>query len=814
VDKFGPSGVVVASLTRAAAREVAGRDLGGLVEENVGTLHALCWRALGRPRLVADQLAEWNQAHPHWALSGARDSADEAPAAVDPRKGAPGDERVERMENLRQRRVPPEAWPEDVGAFAAAWGDWKSKAGLLDFTDLLELCLRDGVSPAGSPSAGYFDETQDWSPLELALVRQWAEEMDGIVLVGDPAQCQPAGTMVDVVGAGPVPIEFLDPKKHRVQSFDSREGTICGRGRSTRASSGRRFNVARRHYEGEMLRVTVGLSSTECTPDHVWVARWNPDARRKGRCCVYLMRRGDRWRVGWCQVFNADGGLHLWMRARLEKADAIWVLEVVDSRARASEIESAVAARYGLPTICFEPRPESTRGHMTRESIERVFGALAEIDLTVRAKECLKRHGREVAWPLISNPRPKGRNTIFRVRACNLIEELMCVPVTWPNGRDVRWLPVSIEIEDEFEGPVYSLEVERDVTYVADGIVTHNCLYSWRGSAPRGFLEPAIDEKDWRVLAQSYRVPRVVRDASLAWIRRCETEVDFEYHARDDDGELVTMNGGGYLSRGLGDGEWVADELERRTENGDTAMVLASCAYMLQATIRSLRARGAPFWNPWRTKNGAWNPLRGGADRLVSMIRPMRPDLLGGTDPSRVRVWTFPELLRFLEPVEAEGALRKGGKKHLQARARDDAKLANPLPATSTDLEAILEPAALGSLREAMMSPAPWRWLGDRLLESWRARLEYALAVCEKRGARALVDEPRIVTGTVHSTKGAEATHVLLSPELSTSGADEWVRGGEHRDAVRRVFYVGMTRARRSLTLLSPSGGRSVPWQR
>jgi len=49
--------VLIASLTRAAAAEVAGREL-PIPRDNIGTLHAHCYRSLGRPR-IAETKAEY-----------------------------------------------------------------------------------------------------------------------------------------------------------------------------------------------------------------------------------------------------------------------------------------------------------------------------------------------------------------------------------------------------------------------------------------------------------------------------------------------------------------------------------------------------------------------------------------------------------------------------------------------------------------------------------------------------------------------------------------------------------------------------------
>ena len=67
-ERFGSDAVLVSSFTRAAAVEIASRGL-AVDKDNVGTLHALCYRALGRPKIAEDSLDDWNEYAPEYRLS-------------------------------------------------------------------------------------------------------------------------------------------------------------------------------------------------------------------------------------------------------------------------------------------------------------------------------------------------------------------------------------------------------------------------------------------------------------------------------------------------------------------------------------------------------------------------------------------------------------------------------------------------------------------------------------------------------------------------------------------------------------------------
>jgi len=71
--------------------------------------------------------------------------------------------------------------------------------------------------------------------------------------------------------------------------------------------------------------------------------------------------------------------------------------------------------------------------------------------------------------------------------------------------------------------------------------------------------------------------------------------------------------------------------------------------------------------------------------------------------------------------------------------------------------------------------------------------------VVSQHGAAALIEDPAVIVGTIHSVKGGQADVVYLFPDLSRAGRAQYDIPGPSRDSVIRLFYVGATRARDTL---------------
>lgn len=196
VERFGAFGgagrsVLVCSLTNAAAKEIAGRDL-PLERTMVGTLHAHGYRSIGSPEIAECHADEFNLVDPRFRLSAAKRGASQTDVEGLQEPGAvqdgvtQGDRFYERVQLFRARCVPRERWHEMDLAFDRSWEAWKRENEFVDFTDMIERAI--DAEPPGNPRVVICDEAQDLSRLELRLLASWGEQAGCTMICGDPYQ--------------------------------------------------------------------------------------------------------------------------------------------------------------------------------------------------------------------------------------------------------------------------------------------------------------------------------------------------------------------------------------------------------------------------------------------------------------------------------------------------------------------------------------------------------------------------------------------------------------------------------------------------
>jgi superfamily I DNA/RNA helicase len=191
----------VASLTRAAAYEFRNRGLKLIPDDQLGTFHMICKRALGSPALTEGKHNDFSAfIEQQGAPSRFRISGKEGQKGMDRGGGnTEGDDLLQRITVLRNQhpgifkdgsQLPKGVWlSNSQQAFRELWEAWKDEAQLMDFTDLLEECLVHVAKAPGDPAEMFGDEAQDWSKLEVLLFRDhWGQHAERVNLIGDPDQ--------------------------------------------------------------------------------------------------------------------------------------------------------------------------------------------------------------------------------------------------------------------------------------------------------------------------------------------------------------------------------------------------------------------------------------------------------------------------------------------------------------------------------------------------------------------------------------------------------------------------------------------------
>jgi DNA helicase-2/ATP-dependent DNA helicase PcrA len=185
---------------------LAGRDL-PISPERVGTLHSHCWHALNGPEIAEANVDEWNRDHPDITITPQkkRGKLDGEEAETDDDERAKrGDEMLQELACLRGQMRPRLLWSPALLEFDKLWTEYKQENRLLDFTDLIEVCLRDVYAAPKNPSVIFADEVQDLNRLQLTLVRKWGNRAQYFIMAGDDDQ-----TIYSFTGA--TPEAFLDP---------------------------------------------------------------------------------------------------------------------------------------------------------------------------------------------------------------------------------------------------------------------------------------------------------------------------------------------------------------------------------------------------------------------------------------------------------------------------------------------------------------------------------------------------------------------------------------------------------------------------
>lgn len=211
--EYKPNEILIASFTKSAAVELVGRNR--VLKDYIGTLHSHCYKIIGEPEIIKDEhIKEFNKKNPALKLSIKSSSKNDYinDLSIDKKSmRTEGDKLFFEYQLNRALMIPESRYSLKVKMFKKAWEKFKFMNDLIDFTDMIEKALDVDRVP-NNAKIGFFDEAQDFTPLEFKVIRQWGEKMDQIIFSGDDDQLLYAwtGARAESFINGEAEIEILD----------------------------------------------------------------------------------------------------------------------------------------------------------------------------------------------------------------------------------------------------------------------------------------------------------------------------------------------------------------------------------------------------------------------------------------------------------------------------------------------------------------------------------------------------------------------------------------------------------------------------
>jgi superfamily I DNA/RNA helicase len=148
------------------------------------------------------------------------------------------------------------------------------------------------------------------------------------------------------------------------------------------------------------------------------------------------------------------------------------------------------------------------------------------------------------------------------------------------------------------EAPVYDLDIERTHNFVANGIVTHNSIYSWRGANPKVLLQFERDFPDTQIikLEQNYRSTQIVLDAAQGVVSNNRARHPKKLWTQRQGGEKITLHEAYNEEE---EGSFVVNEVRRLQGRGDATLGDIAVMYRTNAQSRALEEQfmraGVPY---------------------------------------------------------------------------------------------------------------------------------------------------------------------------------------------------------------------------
>ncbi len=204
-------------------------------------------------------------------------------------------------------------------------------------------------------------------------------------------------------------------------------------------------------------------------------------------------------------------------------------------------------------------------------------------------------------------------------------------------------------------------------------------------------------------------------------------------------------------------------------------MIISRCLFGVKKWQKFVEEAGRIYWNPYKAEDLSWNPTNTGEFKAIQTYL----NIIGKWE----KKVTEKDLQNLIKNIKVVGNLRRGLKTEIEKKEASDREV-DPWEAQEWGLE----PELLGGKK-------PLDEVFDMKSKAGKMALRAA------RGGN--LKESPVTVGTIHSVKGGEADHVWLDLTKSRRIVTEEKESEQALYDELRVAYVGVTRAKKTLGILS-----------
>lgn len=366
------------------------------------------------------------------------------------------------------------------------WG--RENTTSIDFTDMVWLPYELTLNPIGLQYDYIFiDESQDLNKAQRELFLRCFRRGTRFIAVGDPNQCQPAGTKV----------LMYDGSEKNIEDIKIGDKVITKYINSNKIINDTVTAISKREFCGKLISVNCDKYNSKYTDNHHCIVSF----KNENPYILYVMcNEKNHFRIGithlWHSIKNHSFGLT--NRMLQEKCTKGWILNIYDNKKDARIDEIYYSCKYSIPQIIFN------RKYIDYDELyEKLNHKMNPLGL-------LNEFNKNIIYPFVEkNRRNNSLCNFFKINAINLFPKYMNLLVFENNCFVIKQIDnITYINENEY---VYSLNVEKTHNYISDKIFTGNCIYSFAGADAESFAKlQNLPNTTTLPLPISYRCPKKV----------------------------------------------------------------------------------------------------------------------------------------------------------------------------------------------------------------------------------------------------------------------------------------------------------------